>query len=238
MQKKETVFFKSEICTLRSKIISTKIVTAFLTSGFSFLFSLFTLFLYCLQPSAFCFLFVLSLFFTLYSSHMSFLDIVLGSLLVYGLYQGIKNGLFVELASLISLLLGIYIAIKFSDFAKEILSYFVHWNPKTIQIIAFIITFIAVIVAVSLLAKFLTGIADFAQLGWINKLGGGFFSVLKTILILSIFLNLFEKINFNNTFAKKETLDNSLFYRNIQKTAGFIYPSIEKWYEDLKKKNK
>jgi membrane protein required for colicin V production len=172
----------------------------------------------------------------LYSFYMSFLDIVLGSLLVYGLYQGIKNGFFVELASLISLILGIYIAIKFSDFAKGVLSGFVHWNPKTIQIIAFVITFIAVIVAVSLLAKFLTGIADFAQLGWINKLGGGFFRVLKTILILSIFLNLFEKINFNNTFAKKETLDNSLFYRNIQKTAGFIYPSIEKWYEDLKKK--
>lgn len=172
----------------------------------------------------------------LYSFYMSFLDIVLGCLLVYGLYQGIKNGFFVELASLISLILGIYIAIKFSDFAKGVLSGFVHWNPKTIQIIAFVITFIAVIVAVSLLAKFLTGIADFAQLGWINKLGGGFFRVLKTILILSIFLNLFEKINFNNTFAKKETLDNSLFYRNIQKTAGFIYPSIEKWYDELKKK--
>lgn len=172
----------------------------------------------------------------LYSFYMSFLDIVLGVLLVYGLYQGIKNGFFVELASLISLILGIYIAIKFSDLAKGVLSGFLHWNPKTIQITAFVITFIAVIIAVSLLAKFLTGIADFAQLGWINKIGGGFFRVLKTILILSIFLNLFEKINFNNTFAKKETLDNSLFYRNIQKTAGFFYPAIEKWYEDLKKK--
>lgn len=168
---------------------------------------------------------------------MSFLDIVLGVLLAYGLYQGIKNGLFVELASLISLLLGIYFAIKFSSLVGNILSEFVHWNPKTIQIFAFIITFIMVVIGINLLAKFLTGIADFAYLGWINKLGGGFFRVLKTILILSIFLNLFEKINFNITFAKKETLDNSLFYRPIQKTAGFIYPSIEKWYEDLKKSN-
>ena len=166
---------------------------------------------------------------------MSFLDIVLGILLVYGLFQGIRNGLFVELASLISLILGIYIAIKFSSFAKEILAGFVHWNPKTIQIFAFLITFLLVVLVISLLAKFLTGVADFAQLGVINKLGGGFFRLLKTILIISIFLNLFEKINFNNTFAKKETLDNSLFYRPIQKTAGFIYPSIEKWYDDLKK---
>lgn len=167
---------------------------------------------------------------------MGFLDIVLGSLLVFGLYKGIRNGLFVELASLISLILGIYVAIKFSAFAKEILAGFVHWNSKTIQIFAFIITFLVVVIVISIMAKFFTSVADFAQLGVINKLGGGFFRLLKTILIVSIFLNLFEKINFNNTFAKKETLDKSIFYRPIQKTAGFIYPSIEKWYEDLKKK--
>ncbi|HEY6142263.1 MAG TPA: CvpA family protein [Flavobacterium sp.] len=167
---------------------------------------------------------------------MSFLDIVLGSLLLFGLYKGIKNGLFVEIASLISLLLGIYIAVKFSILTAEIVSGFVHWNPKTIQVTAFILTFILVVIGVYFLAKFLTGIADFAQLGWINKLGGGFFRILKTILIVSVFLNLFEKINFNNTFAKKETLDNSIFYRPIQKTAGFIYPSIEKWYDELKNK--
>lgn len=167
---------------------------------------------------------------------MSFLDIFLGVILILGLFQGIKNGLFVELASLVSLILGIYLAIKFSFLARVMLSAIVHWNPKTIQISAFIITFLVVVIGISLLAKFLTSVADFAQLGVINKLGGGFFRLLKTILILSIFLNLFEKINFNNTFAKQETLDKSLFYRPIQKTAGFIYPSIEKWYEDLKKK--
>jgi len=167
---------------------------------------------------------------------MSFLDIVLGVILVIGLFKGIKNGLFVELASLISLILGIYIAIKFSFLARVMLSGFVHWNPKTIQITAFIITFLVVVVAISLLAKFLTSIANFAQLGVINNLGGGFFRLLKTILILSIFLNLFEKINFNNIIAKKETLNKSIFYHPIQQAALFIYPSIEKWYEDLKNK--
>ncbi len=166
---------------------------------------------------------------------MSFLDIVLGIILVIGLFKGIRNGLFVELASLISLILGIYLAIKFSYLAKVMLSGIVHWNPKTIQIVAFIITFLLVVIGITLLAKVLTGIANFAFLGVINNLGGGFFRLLKTILIVSIFLNLFEKINFNNTFAKKETLDKSLFYRPIQRIAGYIYPSIEKWYGDLKK---
>lgn len=167
---------------------------------------------------------------------MGFLDIILGTLLVYALYKGIRNGLFVELASLISLLAGIYFAIKFSSFIKEILTGFVHWNPNTIQVTAFVLTFIVVVIGISLMAKFLTGMANFAYLGWANKLGGGFFRILKTILILSIVFNLFEKINFDNTFAKKETLNHSLFYNPVQKTARFIYPSIEKWYASFKKK--
>jgi membrane protein required for colicin V production len=166
---------------------------------------------------------------------MSFLDIVVGILLCYSLYKGIRNGLFVELASLLSLVLGIYIAIKFSTVVKNILSGWLHWNPNTIQIVAFILTFIVVVIGVYMLAKFLTSVADFAFLGWINSLGGGFFRVLKTILIISVFFTLFEKINYHNYLAKKETLDKSLFYNPIQKVAGFIFPAIEKWYKEARK---
>lgn len=168
---------------------------------------------------------------------MSFLDMILGALLAFSLYKGIKNGLFIEVASFISLILGIYIAIKFSSLMKEIIMKHVSWNPNTIQVAAFLLVFILVVIGIYFFAKILTGIADLAFLGWMNKLGGGLFRVLKTILILSIIIALFEKINFNNTFAKKETLDQSVFYNPIKKVAAFVFPSIEKGYESLKKAN-
>ena len=167
---------------------------------------------------------------------MGFLDIILCALLVFAFYKGVINGLFVELASLISLLLGIYFAIKFSFIMKEILMGFVKWNPNTIQIVAFALTFIVVVIGIHLLGKFLTGIANFAFLGWLNKLGGGFFRVLNTVLIVSIVFSVFEKINYNNFLAKKETLDNSIFFNPIQKIAGFVFPSIKKGYDEMKKK--
>lgn len=169
---------------------------------------------------------------------MGFLDIILGVLLAYSLYKGIVNGLFVEIASLISLVLGIYFAIKFSFLMREVLGGFLHWKPNTIQTISFILTFILVVIGVTLLSKLLTGLADLAFLGLINKIGGGFFRVLKTILILGIVFAVFEKVNYNNYLAKKETLDNSLFYNPIQKTARFFYPSLEKWYGEFKDKSK
>ena len=167
---------------------------------------------------------------------MGFLDIILCALLVFAFYKGVINGLFVELASLISLLLGIYFAIKFSFIMKEILMGFVKWNPNTIQIVAFALTFIVVVIGIHLLGKFLTGIANFAFLGWLNKLGGGFFRVLKTVLIVSIVFSVFEKINYNNFLAKKETLDDSIFFNPIQKIAGFVFPSIKKGYDEMKKR--
>ena len=167
---------------------------------------------------------------------MGFLDILLGCLLLYGLIKGIWNGFFVELASFISLLVGIYVAIKFSYLMKSIICSHVSWNPKTIQIAAFAITFILVVVGISLLAKAFTKIANFASLGFINKIAGGVFGLLKTILILSISLNVFQKMNAHNTFVAKQTLENSLFFNPIQKISTFIYPSIEGWISDLKEK--
>lgn len=167
---------------------------------------------------------------------MGFLDIIVCALLVFAFYKGVVNGLFVELASLISLILGIYFAVKFSSFVKELLMGFVKWNPNSIQIVAFILTFIVVVIAIHLLGKFLTGIANFAFLGWLNKLGGGFFRALKTVLIISIVFSVFEKINYNNYIAKKETLDSYLFFNPIQKIAGYVFPSIKKGYEEIKKK--
>ena len=163
---------------------------------------------------------------------MSFIDIVFAALLGYALYKGVKNGLFVEMASLVALLAGIFIALKFSGFAKGILENNVSWDSKYVEITAFALTFIAVVTAIHLSAKVLTKIPDFAFLGWINKLAGAAFSMIKTILALSVVILFFEKINVNNMMVEQETLDNSMFYNPIKKVSEFVYPKIEEWYEN------
>jgi membrane protein required for colicin V production len=165
---------------------------------------------------------------------MAFLDIVLGILLLYGLIRGIWNGFFVEFASLVSLLVGIYVAIKFSNLTKNSIAPHVPWNPKTIQIVAFALTFILVAIGISILAKAFTSIANFAGLGIFNKLLGGFFGFVKMVLILSVTLTLFAKINSGNALAEKETIDKSLFFNPILKMAALIYPSLESWHAGLR----
>lgn len=164
---------------------------------------------------------------------MNFIDIVFVAFLGYALYKGIKNGFFVELASLIALVAGIFVALKFSDYAKSILENHVSWNPKYIEITAFALTFIAVVLIIHFSAKILTKIADFAFLGWINKLAGALFSMIKTILALSIAILIFEKINLNHIITYQETIDDSMFYNPIKKVSEFVYPKVEEWYESI-----
>jgi len=170
---------------------------------------------------------------------MSFIDIVFAVLLGFAVYKGLKNGLFVEVASFVALILGIYLAIKFSNLVGAIFTGIVpSWNPKYIEITAFIITFLLVVIGIHLSAKILTKLADFAFLGWINKLAGVVFSLLKTILALSVVLFIFEKININNMLLSKETQENSIFYNPIQNISKAIYPTIEGWYTKISEKAK
>ena len=154
---------------------------------------------------------------------MNFLDIILGVLLALGLYKGLKNGLFVELASLVALVAGIYGAIHFSYIAGDYLNQNMDWNEKYIKITAFLITFVAIIILVGLAGKLLTKIADFAMLGLLNKIAGGIFGALKVAVILGAMLIFFEKALSSFNFVNEETQSQSVLYRPIRDIGAFIF---------------
>ena len=167
---------------------------------------------------------------------MELIDIVLAVVLIFAIIKGFRNGFFVELASLISIMLGIYLAIRFSFVTKSFLEKEVSWNAKTIQVAAFAITFIIVIIVVSYLAKAFTSIANFATLGFLNNFLGAFLGLLRTILVVSVLLNLIQKINFENSFLSKEMKDKSTLYPIVQEVSKNIYPAISEWFEVFQSK--
>jgi len=163
---------------------------------------------------------------------MGILDIVLGLLLIYGLYKGLKNGLFVEIASIIALVAGLYGAIHFSYIAGDYLSKNMEWNERYINIASFIITFIIIVLVVQLAGKFLTKIADFAMLGLLNKLAGAIFGALKVAVILGALLVFFERANSSVNLVKSETLEESALYEPIKEIGALVFSKVLKEKED------
>jgi len=157
---------------------------------------------------------------------MALIDIILAVLLLFGLIRGFMKGLFVEVASLVALIAGVYGAIHFSNFAADLLESKVEWDEKYINIVAFAITFIIIVFAIALAGRALTKLANFAALGILNKLLGGVFGALKIGLILSILLIVFENLNSTITFVDKDEIKQSILYSPVKKLAPFIFPSI------------
>ncbi|WP_299223069.1 CvpA family protein [uncultured Psychroserpens sp.] len=157
---------------------------------------------------------------------MAAIDIILGALLLFGLIRGFMKGLFVEVASLIALVAGVYGAIHFSNFASEFLDSKLDWDEKYINIVAFAITFVIIVIAIALAGKALTKLANFAALGVLNKLLGGVFGALKIGLILSVLLIVFDTMNNTIPFAGEEDLETSILYKPVKGLAPILFPSI------------
>lgn len=163
---------------------------------------------------------------------MGVLDIVILALLVFGLVNGFKNGFFVEVASLVALIAGVYGAIHFSNYAAEFLMDKVDWDEKIVNNTSFVITFIVIVLLIALAGKALTKLADFAALGILNKFLGSIFGVLKIAVILSVVLIIFDSINKTLPFTDKEDLEDSMLYEPIKSLVPGIFPLIlEKKFE-------
>lgn len=159
---------------------------------------------------------------------MNVFDIVIAVFLGFGFVRGIMKGLFIEVASLVALIGGVWGSIHFSYFIGDFLKESVSWSEKQISLAAFAITFILIIVVVSLLGKFLTKLADLAALGIVNKILGGVFGLIKIGLVLSIVFTFFDRMNSTISFVEKETIEESILYKPVKGIAPAIFPSIIK----------
>lgn len=163
---------------------------------------------------------------------MNTFDIVILGLLLFGFIRGLMKGLFVELASLAALVLGIYGAIHFSYFVADLLIDYVDWEEKYIAIVAFAITFATIVIVIALLGKLLTKIADFASLGFLNKFLGGVFGALKIGLILSVLLIIFDKLNSTLPFTDKSVTEESILFKPTRDLAPNLFPNFLRVVED------
>ena len=163
---------------------------------------------------------------------MNTFDIIIVALLVFGFARGLFKGLFVEVASLAALIAGVYGAIHFSYLIAEVLGNYVEWEEKYLTILAFAITFALIVVIIALAGKALTKIADFAQLGLLNKILGGVFGALKIGLILSIILLIFNRLNNTIPFISEEQQEASILYEPVKNLAPTLFPNFLKVAED------
>lgn len=157
---------------------------------------------------------------------MTAFDIIVAVILIVGAVRGFINGFIMQLTSLAALLLGIWIAIRFSDFTAMLLMDKAGLNGQYIPLLSFAITFVLVVIAVHFIGKFVDKIFNFTPLGVVNKILGLIFGVLKYALIISVILVFVEKANQRMHFYTEESVNKTRLYKPISKVAPAIFPYL------------
>ena len=133
-------------------------------------------------------------------------DILIIVILGYSLVRGIFRGLVKELSSIIGVLGGFYAAYTYYQVVAGLLSRLIH-DISYLNILSFLIIFCGVLIIVGVLGVIIKYVLNIAFLGWIDRIGGVIFGVLKGILIVSIlFITLTAFLPKGTAFIKNSEL--------------------------------
>ena len=161
---------------------------------------------------------------------MNYFDIVAGILLILAIVKGFKNGLIIELASLVALVLGLFGAIKFSSITESFL--IEHIDSSYIGIIAFIATFVLIVVGVHLVAKAVDKLVTAIALGMINRVLGALFSLLKYAFIMSVIIAILGSFEKTYSVIPEEQRESSHLYKPLQSIAPAVFPYLQ--FDDVR----
>lgn len=165
---------------------------------------------------------------------MNYIDIILLILLVFAAINGFRKGFIEELAGLIALILGIWAALQFSGLVASLIAENFNYQSKYLPVIAFVVTFIIVLILVNIIGGIASNIIKAVQLGFLNKLAGFVFGIIKGALVLSVFLVVFNKLDQDVHLISKDAKANSRMFVPIKNFAPSIFPFLDFWGE-LKK---
>lgn len=157
---------------------------------------------------------------------MNYIDIVIIVILALAMIRGFMNGFVKEIASLAALILGIWGAIRFSSFTAARLYDYFDMTGKYVGIIAFIVTFLIIVVIIHFIGLLVDKLMKAVALGFINKLLGIAFGLLKSVLIMSVVFMVLNAIDQHRPFLPKEKLEGSMLYNPISDIAPAIFPII------------
>ena len=142
---------------------------------------------------------------------MTAISIGLLLIIAYFGFRGFQRGLVEEVGRLAGLILAFILADQLSPMAAAQLGF---ESATARTAVAVIIIFIATLTAMALVTKVLRTLVELVLLGWLDRVGGALFGVLKAILIIGVLIFLAEGLNMTRGLTERLHKE-SVIYRQI-----------------------
>lgn len=157
---------------------------------------------------------------------MNYLDIIIAIILFLFGWKGLRKGLIIEVVTLLAFGVGIYGAMHFSDFTAAHLQDFMEIKPQYLNTIAFVLTFIILVVLVNLIGRLISKWVKSMNLGFFDKLGGFLFGILKGVLLCSVLLMVLNNFQLLGV-VKPKVKEESKLYPYIEQTVPCVYRGFD-----------
>jgi membrane protein required for colicin V production len=157
---------------------------------------------------------------------MNYIDVLILIILVISMVTGFVNGFIKEIASLAALVLGVWGAIRFSSFTAEKLYDYFDMTGKYVGIISFVVTFAVIAIGIHFAGIIVDKLMKAVALGFVNRLLGIAFGLIKAVLILSVIFVVLNAIDARRPFLPNERIETSMLYKPISDIAPALFPII------------
>ncbi|MBR5660619.1 MAG: CvpA family protein [Bacteroidales bacterium] len=158
---------------------------------------------------------------------MNVIDIIILCCCVPAVIHGLSKGFVSQAFSLVALILGVWLSFKFSNALGDWLVSFVELPGAILHIIAFGLIMLVVMAITHLAGKAVESVLKVVMLGWLNKLLGIVFALLKAVLIVGLVILLFEAFNNTLPIVPSKTMEESVFYGPVKDLANFVFPYLK-----------
>lgn len=158
---------------------------------------------------------------------MNILDIILLICFVPAVIQGFRKGFISQVIAIISIIAGVWLSVQFASPVTAWLAQYIQGSEQVLKVVSFALIFIAVAAGLAILGKLIEGTMKLIMLGWLNRLLGVIFSLIKAGLIVGLVIMAFCSLNNTFNFVSEETLSQSVLFPPLKNMAYTVFPYLK-----------
>lgn len=161
---------------------------------------------------------------------MNFLDLLIAIPLGYLIYKGYRKGLIFELASLLGIVFGSVLAVRFAHWFSLLIGI----EGENAYLISFFIIFLFVIILSLFLAKMVERFVKLVHVGALNNIAGALFGLMKGVCIIGVLIYYIAIIDLNEEFLTRDIKEHSLLYSPVERSGNKLAGRMDFYLEQRK----
>ena len=165
--------------------------------------------------------------YTHFKAIMNTLDVILLICFLPAIIQGFRKGFISQVIAIVAIIAGAHLSLRFSPEVTQWMEQYIHASQQILKVASFALIFIAAAIVLNMAGRLIEGVVKLVMLGWLNKLLGVAFSLIKAGLIAGLAIMVFCSLN--NTFGivSEEVLNESVLFTPIKNLAYTVFPHLK-----------